>query len=243
MFGCGDGLASAMDYVDLGGLEKAFTRGGNRLCFVDPRNYRCCIKVLRPDRSPEVRRRNKGFPKNLRPLSSFDENIEEYQVWSRIETQIGEKAFELISRCYGFVETNYGAGLVMELIRDSDGRISKTLKQVLWEQGLAPKISEAVSNFSKCWIDLGMPSKKLLLHNMLLKMDGGAYKVLVIDGLGWSSILPVSKYLKPLAIARAKKKINELNHSIEEFLIKKQNGADFGYHGWLQEEQRFGSDS
>ncbi|MEE4252626.1 MAG: hypothetical protein V2I50_01140, partial [Desulfuromusa sp.] len=52
-----------------------FARGGNRLCFVHPEDSRLCIKVRRPDFTLEDRRRKKGFPKNLRPLSSFDDNL------------------------------------------------------------------------------------------------------------------------------------------------------------------------
>lgn len=227
-----------MDYVDLGDIDKAFTQGGNRLCFVDPRDAKHCIKVLRPDRTPRIRRRQKGFPKNLRPLSSFDENLQEYRVWQTIEKEIGEPAFDVISRCYGFVRTNYGNGLVMELIRDSDGKISKTLKQSLWEEGLTPAVENALSSFANAWAAIAMPSKKLLLHNMLLRKSNHGHKIYVIDGLGWSSLLPLSKYIKWLAKKRSQKKIQDLQQLITEFLENKQQGSVFGYHGWLDDKQR-----
>ena len=49
-----------------------FAQGGNRLCFVHPEDSLRCIKVRRPDFTLEDRRREKGFPKNLKPLSSFE---------------------------------------------------------------------------------------------------------------------------------------------------------------------------
>jgi len=227
-----------MEYVELGDEASAFARGGNRLCFVDPRDSSCCIKVLRPDRSPKLRRQEKGWLKRLRPLSQFDENLEEFAVWQVIERRIGLDAFTLISRCHGFVDTNFGRGLVMELIRDGDGKISKTLKQYLWENGLTPEIKAAVAKFANAWIQLGMPSKKLLLHNMLLKKNAAMNNIFVIDGLGWASSVPISKYVFALAKVRAQNKVTELWKSIDELLAKKQSGANFGYHGWLPEQNR-----
>ena len=227
-----------MDYVALGDESDAFTRGGNRLCFIDPRDSNRCIKVLRPDRSPEIRRRQKGFPKNLRSLRSFDENIEEFSVWQSIERLVGEPAFTVISRCYGFVETNYGPGLVMALIKDSDGKISKTLKQVIWENGLTKELKNTIDNFAARWIELCMPSKKLLLHNMLLQSLETENRIYVIDGLGWSSLFPMDKFNRRLAQMRAKKKVKELEFTIEELLRKKEQGINFGYHGWMEDGQR-----
>ena len=230
-----------MEFVQLGGIEVAFTRGGNRLCFVDPRNENQCIKVLRPDRTPEIRRREKAFPKNRRSLASFDENLEEFQVWRSIEEKIGEPAFKHISRCFGFVQTNLGRGLVMELIRDDDGRVAKTLKQYMWEGGYTPTLQRAVEEFGRFWVELGMPSKKLLLHNMLARKIKAEFQIYVIDGLGWTSLIPFSKYFSKLAQRQARKKIDELSITIAELLTKKQSGGNFGYHGWLDESQRAGT--
>lgn len=228
-----------MDSIELGSEDKAFTRGGNRLCFIDPRDNTRCVKVLRPDRSPETRRQQKGFPKNLRSLDSFNENLEEFSVWQDIEKRVGVDAFKYITRCYGFVDTEYGPGLVMDLVCDHDQKISKTLKQYLWEQGLSPTIKHAVQQFAEGWVLQSMPSKKLLLHNILLKRNkAGEFRVYVIDGLGWASIIPVSKYVKSVAKRRAEKKVRELWRSIDELLLKKKQNDNYGYHGWLDENQR-----
>ncbi len=228
-----------MARIDLGSEDKAFTRGGNRLCFVDPRDSSKCIKVLRPDRTPEIRRRQKGFPKSLRSLNSFNENLQEYKVWQEIEKGIGAEAFSYITRCYGFVDTNYGQGLVMDLVCDKDQKISKTLKQYLWEYGLTSELEKALDRFAQAWQALAIPSKKLLLHNMLLKYEGSnEYNIFVIDGLGWSSIIPIGKYVKFIAKKRASKKIVELRETIGELLVKKQADQNFGYHGWMNESQR-----
>src|SRR5690606_29292096 len=95
-----------------------FARGGHRLCFVHPDNPALCVKVRRPDFSLADRRRKKGFPKNLRPLSSFDDNAEEFRVMTDLERAFGEPLYKHVSRCHGFAATDMGPGLVSELIRN-----------------------------------------------------------------------------------------------------------------------------
>ena len=88
--------------LQLSALEP-FARGGNRLCFVHPQHPDRCIKVRRPDRPLTKLRAQKRFPKNLRPLSSFDDNLEEFRVMKRLHDHYGDEIFTLVSRCFGFV--------------------------------------------------------------------------------------------------------------------------------------------
>lgn len=228
-----------MTVVTLGSAENAFARGGNRLCYVDPRDANRCIKVLRPDRSPAKRRAKKGFPKNLRPVQSFDDNHEEFSVMTRIERHIGEPAFALISRCFGYVSTTMGEGLCSELIRDTDGLISITLKQYLWEYGVNDVLNEAVERFSNQWQALGMPSRNLLLHNIVTQRNGDAIeRLVVIDGLGWADIIPAAYVFPSLARRKAARKIESLHRAIDHLLYKKANEVNYGVHGWLADEKR-----
>ena len=225
--------------IELGPPEMAFARGGNRLCYVDPRDDRRCIKVLRQDHDPAWRRARKRFPKNMRSLSSFDDNLQEFQVYEKVARFIGEPAWQVASRCYGFVDTTQGKGLCSELIRDDNGLIAISLKQYVWEYGITKELSESVSCFSLLWRQLGMPSRNLLLHNIVVQRAKGAItRLVVIDGLGWAGAMPLAYWLQPLARYRAGRKIQSLYRGIEQLLDKKKREADYGYHGWLTEEQR-----
>ena len=227
--------------INLGSVGNAFTQGGNRLCFYHPLDPNICIKVPRPDRTPELRRKQKSFPKSLKPLSRFDENFLEWREVQTINRLIGREAFALIPYYYGMVNTNLGQGLSCEMIRDGDGKISLSLKQYLWEHGLDKIVKAALSQFSKRWVDLGMPSRDLLLHNMVLQQKSQEQpeaRIVVVDGLGWSGLAAIGYYCKWAARRRAAKKITRLQEAITRLLsIKQQQGA-WGYHGWLDEKQR-----
>jgi hypothetical protein len=214
--------------------EKPFAQGGNRLCFVHPDNPDLCIKVRRPDFSLKDRRRKKGFPKNLRPLSSFDDNREEHQVMQQLKRHYGAVLYEHISHCCGFEETDLGKGLVSELVRDADGRISQTLKKYLWDHGLNSAIQTAIASFESYWLRESIPSRDLLLHNIVVQMDGDMpVRLVVIDGLGSSGFIPLLCLPRRLRNKKIVKKIANFHERIG-FLIEQRGADEFpGYHGLL----------
>lgn len=237
------------DSVKLGSINNAFTQGGNRLCFFYPKNDEKCIKIVRPDRTPELRRKQKKFPKNLKPLSRFDENRNELLEVKRIEKAIGESAFKVIPRYFGMITTDLGEGLCSEMIRDYDGKVSISIKQYLWMNGFSEPLKKAFASFSVAWGTLGMPSRDLLLHNIVVQKTLESqsellvYRLVVIDGLGWSGLPLLTYAFKPLAKYRARKKVNKLEQAIYNLLSKKTSNSDWGYHGWLNEEQRVSAGS
>jgi hypothetical protein len=226
--------------VNLDSIDNAFTRGGNRLCFFHPANPDICIKIIRPDRTPSIRKQQKKFPKNLRPLSSFNENLLELQEMRRIVLLIGDAAFDVVPRCHGMVKTDLGAGLCSEMIRDDDGKVSISLKQYLWQSGITEGLQQAITRFSQQWIQLGMPSRDLLLHNIVVQLSDHAdvKRLVVIDGLGWSGLSRLCYFIKPLARYRARKKIQRLKQAVRQLLDTQKNKGNWGYHGWLDESQR-----
>ncbi len=217
---------------------KPFARGGNRLCFVHPQHRDRCIKVRRPDFTLEDLRRKKGFPKSLRPLSSFDDNLEEERVMADIAKRIGEEAFEVVSRCFGFEDTDMGKGLTSELIRDGNGRISHTLKQTIWDHGYYDALRDAVERFGERWIELGIPSRDLLVHNLLVQLDtdGQIQRLVVIDGLGSASAIPEKWLSRTMQRRRAARKIANLNERIQSLLDARARNEFPGTHGLLMHD-------
>lgn len=217
---------------------KPFARGGNRLCFVHPQHTDRCIKVRRPDFTLEDLRRKKGFPKSLRPLSSFDDNLEEERVMADITKRIGEEAFEVVSRCYGFEDTDMGKGLTSELVRDSNGRISHTLKQTIWDHGYNDELRAAVAHFGARWSALGIPSRDLLVHNLLVQRDmcGHIMRLVAIDGLGSASAIPERWLSRSMHRQRAARKVANLHERIQTLLAARERGEFPGTHGLLMHD-------
>jgi hypothetical protein len=215
--------------------EAPFARGGNRLCYVHPDHADRVIKVQRPDFPLEERRRRKGFPKTLRPLSSFDDNLQEFREMQMLDRVFREPLYRHVSRCYGFEVTDMGAGLVSELIRDDSGAISHTLKQYIWDQGYDERCQQAVAQFAQHWIALGVPSRDLLLHNLVAQRDsaGNIKRLVIIDGIGNPGWIPLGWWPRSLRVAKARRKIANLHLRIQTLLPLRGQDKFPGYHGRL----------
>lgn len=218
--------------------EKPFAQGGNRLCFVHPRYQDRCVKVRRPDFTLEDCRRKKGFPKNLKPLSSFDDNLEEHEVMEDFKRNFPGQVFAHISRCFGFEDTDMGRGLCSELIRDSDGRISITLKQYIWEQGYPEILQAAVAKLCDHWLRFLIPSRDILVHNVVVqrRWEQGCEaieRLVVIDGLGSADIIPSRWQPRWLRLRKARRKISNFHQRIEVMLAERGEESFPGYHGLL----------
>lgn len=214
--------------------RQPFARGGNRLCYVHPDDPNLCVKVRRPDFTLEQRRAKKGFPKTLLPLSHFDDNAEEFRVMESLDRVFGEPLYKHVSRCRGFVDTDMGAGLVSELIRGSDGAIAETLKKTIWDRGFTDVCQRAVAEFCTHWRALAIPSRDLLLHNIVVQRDGETIeRLVVIDGLGSAGIFPFQWLPAALRRKKAERKIDNLYQRIDKLLGQRGQEKFPGYHGEL----------
>jgi len=225
--------------IELESVENAFAGGGNRLCFIDPRDSGQCIKIAREDRTPELRRSQQSGWSRLKPLKNFDENTQEIETYKKIDQHIGPAAYALVPSCYGRVDTDLGPGICLELICDDDNQISMSLKQYLWQNGRTEQLDCTVAEFSSKWAALGMPSRNLLLHNIVVQQKNGSpHRLVVIDGLGWSGIAKIAYLISSFSQKQAKRKISRLSPAIDALLKTQANNGAWGYHGWLEQEKR-----
>ncbi len=213
-----------------------FARGGNRLCYVHPDNPQCCVKVRRPDFTLEDCRRKKGFPRNLRPLSSFDDNREEAAVIEDLQKTRGVIIHHHIYRCDGFVETDLGPGLMTELVRDADGRISVSLKQDLWERGYPEETRQAVETLGAFWLKHLIPSRELLTHNILVQRgdNGEIQRLVVVDGLGSPYLFPFDWLPKVVRHHKVAHRVRRLHKRIKQFIRHCDSGHQPSRVGMLR---------
>lgn len=215
--------------------QKPFAAGGNRLCFVDPADSSRCIKVRRPDFTLEDLKRRKGFPHTLFPASRLDESVKENRILEKCEARLGAAYSSVLAKNYGFVETDMGTGLCSELIRNDDGRISLSVMEYVWEKGKTDSLMTAVSNFEKAWPPLMIPSRDILLHNVVAQC--GAHdqvqRLVLIDGLGYSGMIPFFFQPRGYRFRRAQRKLRKFRSLIDE-LIEIRRSGDLENKFWKQ---------
>lgn len=210
-----------------------FASGGNRLCFVHPEDASVCVKVAHPEVSLADKRKRKGLKGRFKPASAFDENAAERKTLLQLRRRIGPALEEHVPRYLGMVDTDLGPGIQVDLIRSQDGSVALPLKQYLWTQGRTAALDAALETFATYWVAHRVPSRALLLHNVVVQDTGTALKLWVIDGLGNSDLLPLATLSQTLARRKAERKIADLRQRVTTLLRMKATGEDPGRHGFL----------
>lgn len=125
--------------------EEPFAEGYERWCYVHPGDSNKCLKIVKPQYVEGKRR--KRIYRRLRSPSYYDPNIADYKAHQYLKSLNDVSVYEHIPRCYGFVETDRGTALSVQLMRCAGGGIAPTLeKRVL--QGTDDILKKAVQEFT-----------------------------------------------------------------------------------------------
>ena len=205
------------------GDQEPFASGGNRLCFRHPQNPEHCLKIIRSDRTPLIRRAEKRFPANLRPLSTYDENLVEILVLNYLHNNYPIQITRHLPRSFGLVETNLGTAHETELVCDADGRISQTLEQYIWENGMNSTVEKAIQIFKQDWSTKPPSTRDLIPHNFVVRLDEESTHLVLIDGFGKK---PHIRFLfsDQLAKLRLKRRLKNFDSRIQLVMKRKAIG-------------------
>lgn len=208
--------------LEISGL-KPFSKGGNRLCFVHPERPDRCLKVLTAESAPQKKRLEKGWIGKLRPLTAFDENLQEAAVLAGFFQRFPATATRHLPRSYGIVTTDLGSAHETDLIRDDDNRISQTLEQYLWHDGVDATVEAASLEFRNDWEKKAPSTRCLLPHNIVIQITQHCPRLILIDGFGRKSIVNTLKCSFPATNKRA---LEELNHRIQTVLQRRASAME-----------------
>jgi hypothetical protein len=191
--------------------EYFLVKGGERDIYAHPTNNSKIIKI------------------DSRKKYTRNQNILEYRYYSYLgKKEIDQKK---ISKCFGFIDTNLGKGLVFEKIIDYDGKLSIGFDEIIKQKKLPVELE----------IRLLEELKEYLLRNQIVFVDAGLYNILcqeykkdnyrlvIIDGLGgrrpgFKSNLYI--YIAPYRLYKIIKQWKKIKKSYKIF---KKNKSDSLY--------------
>jgi hypothetical protein len=179
--------------INLDGVS-SFAKGGNRRCYVSPINPKRCLKVLHENLLDKLKE-NSAWYKRLGKNAGLDDNLRERDAYNQraISSPINSSVWNHLAKWYGMVETNLGPASETELILN-DGEIAETLETYLFREGLTPEIQEALKTF-ETWLRTHLVlTKNIIPHNVVIKKENGSLILVIIDGLGCKSFIPLPKY-------------------------------------------------
>jgi len=155
--------------------ENEIGKGSNRTCFEYPQNLNRCIKITHGN--------------NRETLNE----IKYYKILQKKNI-----SWKFLSKYYGSIETSLGKGEIYDLIRDYDGKVSKTLSYYLQKDERTKKLKniiELLNSLKQYTFTEGIVVKDLNTKNILYqKIDQDNVKLILIDGVSNNDYLPFSKY-------------------------------------------------
>lgn len=194
-----------------------FGIGGRRACYTHPQDLGKCVKVLRTDDLRTIRcTASKSRFARFRPV--YDNNADEQQALDAIYRQLGPAMRRHFPQCYGVHQTDLGPGLVLDLVRDHDGQISCSLRELL-TSGIPPEeFRPAFDEFASFLLDNLILTRNLLDHNLVAsRLEDGQWRLYLIDGFGDSAWISFGNWIPPIARKRIRSRIERVWPRLEAF--------------------------
>lgn len=212
----GADLLSKTEVIRLEGKEP-FGIGGRRLCFTHPSDASKCVKVLRTDDRRTIRgAKSQAYFTQFRP--EYDNNAHEKAVLEALYRRIGPSMSEHFPRCYGMFPTDRNPGLVLDLVRDHDGQISQSIRELVSTGTPLESLKSAFEEFGRFLLKHQILTRNLLDHNLIAsRQNSGDWKIYLVDGFGDPAWIPLGRWIAPLRLSRVRKCVASAWPRIEKF--------------------------
>ena len=201
--------------------------GEDRVVYPHPERPDLCIKI--PQRSLD-NLNIKGMRDTIFYLSricrkeSLDYNFVDVRYAERLERRKDGNMFQHIPRCYGFVETDLGVGVVWQRIQDFDGKPCTTLKDIKHRgQPLTAeerdKLWMALQAFFSWQLDHGIMLREMAYTNiMICRLNENEIRLYHIDAIGCADLIPFADYATWFAKLRVLSKVSRFRKRMIEWL-------------------------
>ena len=165
--------------------------------------------MLRTDPERTVRLKRSGAWKT-KFGRVYDNNEHEKNELDKLFRKHGEVIRRHLPQHYGFVETDLGLGLVLDLMRDFDGEISMSLREWISTGNSISKIESAFQEFGGFMRAHAILTRDILDHNIVVVRESEQkLRLVMIDGIGYSAFIPVAAWFSSISRRRIKRKLDK----------------------------------
>jgi hypothetical protein len=170
-------------------------KGRDRVCYKHPAVFNLCIKIS---------------------ITTDKQSIREMRYFKFLESKQAD--LSKISTFLGKVKTNKGLGYSFDLIRDYDGKVSKTLLQSLESNECSmQKIRPLISELKQYLITNKICVRDISPSNISCQKTKDDINLFIIDGVSNSNINPLTIRLQGLINKAIEKAWKGLNKKLERF--------------------------
>jgi len=199
-----------------------FAGGQKRNCYFHPNDDNKIIKIIPPNKSPEVLHSQKFWLRRLlQNPEALNANRAESEKYEKLKKKLGNLRDKLpyLVEFFGKAETDLGEGLVFQAVKNFDGQISESVVSASETGGYdRVKLLESLKAFAAKSND-GLIFNDVGKNNVVVQiLEPGhvAYKLWIVDGINCGPLIPISEYSNMYASIRKAKKIWQL----KKFILK-----------------------
>jgi hypothetical protein len=174
--------------------------GSERACYIHPHDSTKIIKIV------------------YQQSQTTNQNTLEYKYYKELEKQ--GITYSHLPKCYGFVETNLGQGLVFDYIINYDGTPAPTLRNAILHKKITQDEELNLLHDLKTYVD----NNQILFRDattvnvMYTEIAPHIYRLIIIDGLGprrENFKFFLYKYVTPYLTYKIKKQWKVFLHNVQ----------------------------
>jgi PhoP regulatory network protein YrbL len=208
--------AADFHFLKLEGLEPV-AKGRMRLVFRHPHDPKLLVKVIRPEVIDQRWGSGQPWYKKRRRYRQYISYIRECEEYIAGCARYGS-AIPFAQKITGFVETDFGLGLVMEAALDSGGNLAPTLASIALGSRLDSTIRREVEDFAASLIESELIVADLNPANIVRAFTPErGHHMVIIDGLGVSTILPFKLLSRSINRMSKRARVRALWKRLERF--------------------------
>lgn len=179
--------------------DQKIANGTVRDVYIFPDQPDLLIKVFQSPRDRSPKRPLKRFAWKLFPTLSFRSILNELKCELVLSLKLGTEIDRMpISRMLGIVQTNRGAGVVVERIRGLDGGLAPRLGQFLKAKRMDEAALEALNDWVRRMFALHIVARDINFSNIVYGTRGAGAACFLIDGYGERNLIPLRSMSKSM---------------------------------------------
>ena len=178
--------------------------GGRRAIYQHPFDSGLLVKVVRWDKYNRRRRLLSAFDR----FGAYRSMLFETKEYIAIARRLGSWP-NYLQRYHGIVETNLGLGMVVEKLCGPDGLLAPTIHDVVRDQGVTRRLHALCATFYGAVERDACVIGDMSLFNIVLVEREDGERLVLVDGLGEKSFIPIRSALPLLNRLRIRHQIRQ----------------------------------
>lgn len=161
--------------------------GGFREIYQHPGEADLLVKVLRPAAA------GKAPMGALRRYGIYTQYVREIREYLAVRARNPECP-AILQKCYGFVDTSRGLGMVVEKLSGGDGKLAPNIATVARTGGISSRLWELCKGFYEEVRRHDLVIGDLNPRNIVWAVEGGRDRLVLVDGLGEKTFIPLRSF-------------------------------------------------